>query len=65
MLVISAYDNHPMLLLEWLAEQKVNKMHKVIKDPNCNTLKIRLNSATREDFDNCAEYINLNSSGEL
>lgn len=64
MLIISCYDNQPMLLMEWLAAQKTNKLHKVIKDPNRDTLKIRLNSASREDFDNCAEYINLNSSGQ-
>lgn len=64
MLIISAYDNHPMLFMEWLADNPKVKLHKVIKDSNRNQLKIRLNGALVEEFENCAEYINLNSSGQ-
>lgn len=62
MLIISKYHNHPMLFMEWLSEQKCDQLHKVIQDPNNDTLKIRLNNYSREEFNNCADYINSNSS---
>ncbi len=68
MLVISKYKNQPMLFLEWLATKNAGKMplHKVINDEDSRDngiLKIRMN-LPREEYNECAEYINLNCEVE-
>jgi len=60
MLIIPRISKAPLLLLEWVSKfpAGVNVIHKVI-DNQDSVLKIRLN-VSGEDYDKCAEYINLN-----
>lgn len=60
MLIIPKMTKAPMLFLEWLSKFNAGSriLHKVIEDEE-NVTKIRLNCA-KEQYLECADYINAN-----